>query len=245
MISIEDLKKYARAKDLNLWQAEKEYLLNLFLYMYYSKFDNAIFKGGTSFRFFNNLNRFSEDLDFNIKNAKIFEDEIRTSLLDISNFGIEFEIKKFEVFDDALTLQINFKGPLYKKKNPYSINSIRVDAGYRVGTILSSEYLNFNLGFTDFPLTLVKAMNLEERFVEKVSTLFSRQKGRDWYDVFYYKDIIKFNKKLFDKKIINPNINKITQEEYEKDLSNLLSKNIPFESVKKGVFEFLEKNKLI
>ena len=52
-------------------QLEKDYLLTLFLYEIYNEFNNdLIFKGGTSLKYFYNLNRFSEDLDFSYKMAK-------------------------------------------------------------------------------------------------------------------------------------------------------------------------------
>lgn len=52
----------------NIRQLEKDYLLTLFLYEIYNEFNNdLIFKGGTSLKYFYNLNRFSEDPDFSYK----------------------------------------------------------------------------------------------------------------------------------------------------------------------------------
>jgi uncharacterized protein len=66
MISKKELQNIAQKNELHLYQQEKEYALKLFLYYYYKKFEDAIFKGGTAIKFCFNLNRFSEDLDFNI-----------------------------------------------------------------------------------------------------------------------------------------------------------------------------------
>ncbi len=52
-------------------QLEKDYLLTLLLYEIYNEFDDElIFKGGTSLKYFYNLNRFSEDLDFSYLSKK-------------------------------------------------------------------------------------------------------------------------------------------------------------------------------
>ena len=52
-------------------QIEKDYLLTLLLYEIYNEFDDElIFKGGTSLKYFYNLNRFSEDLDFSYLSEK-------------------------------------------------------------------------------------------------------------------------------------------------------------------------------
>ena len=66
MISRETLQKLCRNTGLHLYQQEKDYLIKLFLFYYYRRFEDAIFKGGTALRYLFDTERFSEDIDFNI-----------------------------------------------------------------------------------------------------------------------------------------------------------------------------------
>ena len=78
----------SQATGLNLYQQEKEYLLKLFLYFYYKRYNDAIFKGGTCLKFLFGLDRFSEDLDFNVNEPLKFRKQVRIILKDISQAGI-------------------------------------------------------------------------------------------------------------------------------------------------------------
>jgi predicted nucleotidyltransferase component of viral defense system len=133
MISKEQLNKIAQKTELGLYQQEKEYLLKLFLYFYYKRYQDAVFKGGTCLKFLFGLDRFSEDLDFNIKNSTKFKRQIRTVMKDISGLGINNYFLKEESFEDSYTCEIGFEGPLYKGTKQTQ-NKFRLDAGYRAGT---------------------------------------------------------------------------------------------------------------
>ncbi|PIU21275.1 MAG: hypothetical protein COT15_03315 [Candidatus Diapherotrites archaeon CG08_land_8_20_14_0_20_34_12] len=240
MIDVRELKNYAKTKEMDSWQAEKEYLICMFLHSYYSKYDSAVFKGGTSFKLFNDLNRFSEDLDFYIKNPGKFRTEVHDALNRLMDFGIEFSIKKEEIFEKAYTITIKFKGPLYNGQEQTK-NSIRIDAGYRIGLINRPEYLPLTSRFSDTPTTLIKVMDFDERFAEKISAIFSRQKGRDWYDAYFYHRIVKLNKQLLYAKIGQkptkaPLINK---REYTNDLKPLLKIFIDYETVIPTITKYL------
>jgi len=90
MISKEELKKITGKGDLDLYPQEKDYLLHLFLYNYYRKFENAVFKGGTCIKYLYSLNRFSEDLDFNLKvTPETFRGEVKKTLREIELSGIK------------------------------------------------------------------------------------------------------------------------------------------------------------
>ncbi len=70
MIDEKTLMQYSY-KFQDIRQLEKDYLLALLLYEIYNEFDDElIFKGGTSLKYFYNLNRFSEDLDFSYLSKK-------------------------------------------------------------------------------------------------------------------------------------------------------------------------------
>ncbi|MEK6845352.1 MAG: nucleotidyl transferase AbiEii/AbiGii toxin family protein, partial [Nanoarchaeota archaeon] len=65
MLRKDELAKIAEAKHLSLFNAERDYLLEVILFALYTNMKNElIFKGGTAMYKVYKLNRFSEDLDF-------------------------------------------------------------------------------------------------------------------------------------------------------------------------------------
>ncbi|MBL7051386.1 nucleotidyl transferase AbiEii/AbiGii toxin family protein [Candidatus Woesearchaeota archaeon] len=242
MITKKELIKIAKNSELNLYQQEKEYLLKLFLYYYYKKFEDAIFKGGTAIKFTKSLNRFSEDLDFNINiTPKKFQEQINLTLKEIEKIGIKNSFIKIETFEKAFTCEIEFQGPLYEGTKQ-TRNKFRIDAGIRTGTISKPIWILIN---SEYPETkeifIIKIMNLEEILCEKIITIFQRNKGRDVYDVwFLLNSNIKLNKKLLKKKLGNKKLNKkdFTKEtEYNRDLKHLTPRIIPYSQIKKEVLE--------
>ena len=131
MISKEQLNEIAVKSGLSLYQQEKDYLLKVFLYHYYQHNDHAIFKGGTCLKYLFGLNRFSEDLDFNIKDVKKFQEEVKQVLKELELLGIQNYFIKEEIFEDAYICEIGFQGPFYKGTNQ-TRNKFRIDAGYRL-----------------------------------------------------------------------------------------------------------------
>jgi len=111
MISKEQLSAIARKTGLQLYQQEKEYLLKLFLYFYYKRYDHAIFKGGTCLRYLFGLNRFSEDLDFNIKDVKKFQQQIKKTVKEIELLGFLLTLTPVRLVskDRSITEQIRLE----------------------------------------------------------------------------------------------------------------------------------------
>ncbi len=246
MINKQELKKISIESGLLLHQQEKDYILTLFLYCYYKKFDDAVFKGGTSLKYLYALNRFSEDLDFNIKSPKIFKKEVSYVLKEIANLGIKSDFVKEESFEDSYTCEIGFEGPLFNG-NSQTKNRFRIDAGYRTGTLKNPEWKMMKSKYADTEENfLVLCMNIEEIFVEKILALLNRKKGRDLYDIWFLNKLgIKLDKNLLLKKSkienVKLDISKIVdKKEYERDMSRLTSRLIPYEEVRKDVEEILK-----
>ncbi len=246
MISKEQLNKIAQKTGLGLYQQEKEYLLKLFLYFYYKHYQDAVFKGGTCLKFLFGLDRFSEDLDFNIKNPAKFKRQVKAVLKNISGLGINNYFLKEELFKGSYTCEIGFEGPLYKGTKQTQ-NKFRLDAGYRTGTFQKPEW---KIVKSEYPETeenfLVLMISLEELLVEKVIALVKRKKGRDLYDLwFLFNADIKLDKKLLENKTkiekATLDFSKIAnKKEYERDMSRLTNRLIPYQQVKKKVLEFLK-----
>lgn len=236
MISREMLAEIAKKSGLALYQQEKDYLLKLFLFNYYRRFEEAVFKGGTCLKYLFGIERFSEDLDFNIPKPKEFQGQVKQVLKQIEFVGIKSSLRKEEIFKNAYAAEIAFQGPLFSGSK-VSLNKFRIDAGYRLGTLSRPEW---NLVASEYPETarnfLVKSMSEREMLAEKVLALFERQKGRDLYDAwFLLKKGIKLDRKLFGQKAkrigkkVKINFRKIiSKKEYERDISKLTKRIIPY-----------------
>ncbi len=240
MITEKELININKNSELNLYQQEKDYLLKLFLYLYYKRFDDAIFKGGTAIRFVYNLNRFSEDLDFNIDiSPEKFQTQVKEVLKDLSTIGITNKLKKEEIFEKSYTCEIIFQGPLYKGTSQ-TRNKFRIDAGLRLKTIKNPEWKIIN---SEYPETkenfTSKLMSIEEILAEKIIAIFTRDKGRDLYDAWFLLNLnTKINHKLIAQKLklfdhTKLNMENFTKEtEYNRDLKHLTQRIIPYNQVK-------------
>jgi len=235
MISVAVLKETARKTGLTLYQQEKDYLLKLFLYNYYTRYDDAVFKGGTCIRYLFGLNRFSEDLDFNISiPPERFQEQVEKTLEEIRLIGMDTYFLKDEQFEESYTCEIGFHGPLYRGTEQ-TRNKFRIDAWKRTGTVYEPEW---NLIESEYPETkayfLVRAMNEEEMMVEKILSLIERGKGRDLYDVwFLLKKGVTVDKELLRKKSWSPIQwdNLPSETEYRRDMERLTSRTIPYAQV--------------
>ena len=245
MITKKELIEITKKSELNLYQQEKEYLLKLFLYIYYRKFEDAVFKGGTAIRFAKNLNRFSEDLDFNIAiSPKEFQRQVELVSKEIEKIGIKNSFLKKELFEESFSCEIIFQGPLYNGTNQ-TRNKFRIDAGTRIGTlnkpvwkVIESEYPETKERFA------VKMMDIKEILCEKVISMFQRNKGRDIYDAWFLLNAgAELDKNLLKKKLKKGKLNKkdfTTEIEYNRDLKYLVPRIIPYSQVKKEVLSHIE-----
>ena len=245
MISREQLVDIGKTTGLHLYQQEKDYLLKLFLYTYFRLFDNAVFKGGTCIKYVFGLDRFSEDLDFNLLTSpKSFQKQVDRSLKELHLMGVTSYYIKKELFKDAYTSVIGFQGPLYQG-NKQTRNKFRIDAGKRTGTIKTPEW---RLVSSEYPETgerfLVQIMDEQEILVEKICSLMKRHKGRDLYDVWLLLEKgVDVDEELLHKKmekhgLFSKALNKPilpSQREYERDIGKLTSRIIPYAQVKKDI----------
>lgn len=233
MITKEELINISKKTGLDLYQQEKDYLLKLFLSIYYKKYEDAVFKGGTCLKYLFGLPRFSEDLDFNISiNPKKYKNQVESVIRKINLIGIKTNFKKLQVFKDSFTCEIRFEGPLYIGKEE-STNKVRIDAGRRTGTLLEPEWQLINSEYPETtPNFLVLAMNEKEMLAEKITCLFLRKKGRDLFDVWFLsKRGVKVNRSFIIKKagtdFSGLNIT-LSKKEYERDIKRLTNQIVPY-----------------
>ena len=158
-------------------------------------FKNAAFQGGTALRIFYGVNRFSEDLDFILKenNSNFsFDKYLKNLSLEFEAYGYKLEVtdrsnagdivKKAFLKDDSLGKILNLE---YLKVNR-SMKKIKikleVDTNPPQGSLFENKFLDFP--FT-FPVTM---QDLPSLFAGKIHALLCREyvKGRDWYDFIWY-----------------------------------------------------------
>lgn len=243
MISMRQLREISRKTGLNLYQQEKDYFLKIFLSTYFRTHQGAVFKGGTCLRYLFGIERFSEDLDFNLTaSPDMFAAQAKKVMKELELIGIRASFKREELFEQAFTCEISFAGPLFMEDGKTK-NKIRIDAGARTGMLrepiwrfVPSEYPETKDQF------LVLTMSEEEMLVEKTIALMERKKGRDLYDVwFLLKRGLEVDRQLFNEKSRNqfqPE-NIISKEDYERDMKPLMKRVVPYEQVVREVIEGL------
>ena len=158
-------------------------------------FKHALFQGGTCLRIFYGLNRFSEDMDFILRDVNSdfqLKDHIKHLTDELAAYGYNIEItdrdkadatvKKAFLKDDSLGKVIDLRhanqtGPMAKIRI-----KLEVDTNPPSGS-------GHELKYPDFPF--VSSVAVQDRpslFAGKIHALLCREyiKGRDWYDFIWY-----------------------------------------------------------
>jgi hypothetical protein len=251
MISIEDLKKIARLKGLkNIGYAEKDYIIDIVLLsISRNTKDELVFKGGTCLNKFYKLDRFSEDLDFTLKDGLNTDILIKKIITDLISFGMESEIKNRKKILDSLMITIRTKGPLYRGTSQ-SLSNIRIDINLRSSVDTDPMVLKYTSLYPDMPPFSLFIMQEKEILAEKIRAIMTRSKARDVYDLWFLlkrgvvfdKDLankkLKFYNKNFDKKLLISNIKAIGGV-WETELKPLVTFIPDFKTVYKQIEEQL------
>ncbi len=243
MISVEELKRIKRKT--NLYNVEKEYLQHIFLNAISKYSSNFTFKGGTCLRIVFELERASEDLDFNTNLQPKKIKEILSGLLkDFEHLNIPYEIYSEKIFQGNIRFEIRFKGPLCTG-DKRTTNTIKIDFNKR--DVMNKETNVVKKLFSDIPPFAIITMSREEILSEKLRALCMRGEPRDLYDVWVLLKLsINIDKKLLDKKLREDNIRKFTpnfpsKREYENDLKVLLRNTPNYEEVVSYVKDIIKK----
>lgn len=190
------LDEYGATGSVQEEQALKEILQEIALYALWRAdfFEVAAFQGGTSLRILHKLPRFSEDLDFILKEpdpgfewnrylGRLLEGlqgfGLKSEVLDKSH--MDQQVKKAVVKDNAIANQLNlsfYRGHADRKLNI----KLEIDVNPPSGSGYDYTYLDFPLDFE------VCHQDLASNFALKIHALLCRSylKGRDWYDFSWY-----------------------------------------------------------
>jgi predicted nucleotidyltransferase component of viral defense system len=158
-------------------------------------FKHAVFQGGTCLRIFYGLNRFSEDMDFILKEPnRSFQLRPHLQVLadELAAYGYNIEVvdrsktdvivQKAFIKDDSIgkVLQLNHAG----QTGP--LRRIRIKLEIDTNPPSGSEH---EIKYLDFPfISSVITQDKASLFAGKVHALLCREyiKGRDWYDFLWY-----------------------------------------------------------
>ncbi len=190
------LDTYTAANALAEAQATKEIIQEIALYGLWRAgfFELAAFQGGTSLRILHDLPRFSEDLDFMLKEpdpefawARYLEallscfEEFGLSPEALPKGKMENRIKKAFIKDNSITNQLNLS--FYQGHENQKLK-IKLEIDVQPPADSGFEYT-----YLDFPLDYeVCHQDLSSNFSLKIHELLCRGflKGRDWYDFNWY-----------------------------------------------------------
>ena len=156
-------------------------------------FKKAAFLGGTCLRVVHGLDRFSEDLDFVLK-EKDFQFDLSEYLDEVVitmnqfGYGIEIEgedkadanVKSRFIKDDSIKKLLKFEHKLDHRKKIQI--KVEIDVNPPAGGNLEANYLNFPTPF------MMITHDIPSLLAGKCHALLCRKyvKGRDWFDYLWY-----------------------------------------------------------
>lgn len=178
MIDYQEIQNIATKSQTNEENVIREYLQNLFLRSFYrqDKSENFLFKGGTALRLAFESPRFSEDLDFSaVKNGKTYEKILLLVMEAISKEAIDYKLIESKPTSGGWLAILNFN--IYGREI-----SIRNEISFRKKKLAKDDKLILPEIIPAYRLVLL-ASNLLVK--EKIQALMSRQKERDFFDLYF------------------------------------------------------------
>lgn len=233
---ISELAKYFLIDDFTI---VREYLQLAFLNSFYQnrQAQKVYFKGGTALRLIFLSPRFSEDLDFSTTLSK---EEI-TALVKKAELLMQKDLPELKILflysgKEGIRFRIKYESPRFKYPQ-----IVRLD----FNLVKKAEKPVISVITTKFPIMIfstISHLSLAEIFAEKISALGGRDKGRDFYDVWYLmKKGMALDKKPVTKKLLTK-IKNYPQTKLNLDLTPFLPQSqrkiLPF--LKEELFKGLK-----
>lgn len=182
MITNETIAAAATRHQTTKHNIAREYVQHLFLRAFYNlggETERILFKGGTALRIAYDSPRFSEDLDFSSfgLDRSHLETLFLTTLDELQTTGLRVEID-----DSSHPTSGGYFGVAKCSLLDYEIG-LEINVNARPASEVRGEYRLINPGFApNYGLLLLPQATLVE---EKLSALVSRQKPRDFYDLYF------------------------------------------------------------
>jgi len=157
-------------------------------------FDVALFQGGTSLRILHGLPRFSEDLDFILRepdSAFGWSPYLKVLADVFDEYGLDLEVKPRDRMDTAIREAVLKDNSIARQLDLKFVDrglspaikiKLEIDTNPPSGSGEATSFLDFPLDY------LVRHQDLESNFALKIHALLCRGflKGRDWFDFSWY-----------------------------------------------------------
>lgn len=184
MLSRRDLSLIAEQKHLSVRNTEKDYLLEILLFTLSDIRRDLVFKGGTALYKFYSLNRFSEDLDFDILNKRFDVGRVTAKILrHLELSGMGRSLLETSSYGKETNLRFTIRGPLYDgSKQSMSRVSLNLSKRERPQT-MQDRFLTAS--YPDLPSFEITVLDDREIAAEKVRCILTREKPRDVYDLWF------------------------------------------------------------
>lgn len=237
MISRLELRRIAEIKHLTIRNAEKDYLLELLLYFLSDDRRSLVFKGGTALFKFYNLNRFSEDLDFDAIGKRFDVDKIIKKInRNLELAGMQRTLSEKIEYSNETNIRFAIRGPLYNG-NKNSMSRVTINISKRERPISPIMKLLIST-YPEIPSFELSVLDIEEIAAEKIRCILTREKPRDIYDLWFLSkkgitlDVSLVNKKLKIYKLTfnkNEFIKKVNEKQkmWKRDLKDLIIGTLP------------------
>ena len=223
MIGKDILEKYATKNQTSFLNVAREYFQHFFLAIFYKQkgCENFLLKGGTVLKLVFGSPRLSEDLDFSgIKNGVVYESILIEVLNDLAKEGFQVELKESKPTSGGFLaiLKVNLYGAEFEF---FQEVSFRPEKSLpKELALVSSEII---------PSYRVYLLDKEMLVTEKLNALLTRQKPRDFFDLYYIfinqqlRQFLKLNSE--NRKQILDFLGKQDKKKINQELKNLLPKS--------------------
>lgn len=229
-------------------------------------FEKASFYGGTALRIFHGLNRYSEDLDFSLREADVnfdFKKYLPLVEEEVNSFGLNMKVETKEKNVDTFIKSAFLKGNtkehlLYFYDDDSLVQTINHNEMIKIKfevDVNPPKFATFETIYRLLPSPYEAVLyDMPSLFAGKIAAVLcrawkNRVKGRDLYDyIFYLQKNTPFNLKHLQARLTQ---NGFIQEDKILDLDdvkNLLKKHfdsIDFEDAKKDVYPFIKDVKIL
>lgn len=235
MISISSVQTISEQQQIDQSTILREYFQIIFLKYFYDHSPKAYFKGGTALRLLFNSFRYSEDLDFTcLEHADYFGlvSQIIPQI-ELETASIIKLTKEKSIGEMGERFRIIFQ-PNKILKQPLGI---KLDFSYREAPIEPQT----SVMITSYPIApppLIKHYSQSEILSEKIRAMFTRNKARDLFDLWFLlkqdtpinwdfvtKKMKYYSQVEFDKSLLTKIISKYNPEQFKLDLNQFLPKN--------------------
>ncbi len=220
-----------------------------------SFFKYAAFYGGTCLRMFHGLNRFSEDLDFQVtsNNYKInLDDCVNKCIYVLDSFGLKAHLHTKSEYDQGEVRRRYIKIAYYDIANEYFSNvSMNKEKLLSIKIEISTIFIagaKYEMNMLQSPLfSNIYCFDYSSLFARKLNALITRNwrertKGRDYFDyMFYLSHNVKFNMEYLKNKLqlsLDTDVSTFDLNRI-KDLLITKFNDADYDMIKKDIYPFI------